>query len=102
MKTKVVDVRFEEYDYYIGRYNKNIPKDKVFNNYELKNPFKMHKEKDREKVIKQFEIYFMDMINKSEKFRTSLKELKGKTLGCWCNKKNCHGHIIAEFVDKEF
>ena len=29
-----------------------------------------------------------------------LHELKGKTLGCWCNpKQSCHGDILVELVN---
>ena len=27
-----------------------------------------------------------------------LHELDGKTLGCWCKPKRCHGDILAELV----
>lgn len=28
-----------------------------------------------------------------------LHELKGKTLGCWCKPKSCHGDVLAELVN---
>lgn len=27
-----------------------------------------------------------------------LHELQGKTLGCWCKPKSCHGDVLAELV----
>jgi hypothetical protein len=29
----------------------------------------------------------------------NLKDLKGKTLGCFCSPKSCHGEILAELAD---
>jgi len=28
-----------------------------------------------------------------------LPTLKGKTLGCWCKPRSCHGDILAELAD---
>lgn len=30
----------------------------------------------------------------------ALKELKGKTLVCYCAPQLCHGHILAKYADK--
>lgn len=27
--------------------------------------------------------------------------LRGKVLGCWCHPEECHGHLIAEIVNRE-
>ena len=29
-----------------------------------------------------------------------LHELKGKTLGCWCKPRWCHGDVLAELADR--
>lgn len=29
-----------------------------------------------------------------------LSELKGKTLGCFCSPKGCHGDVLAELAEK--
>jgi hypothetical protein len=29
-----------------------------------------------------------------------LHELKGKTLGCWCKPKACHGDVLLELIDE--
>jgi len=31
-----------------------------------------------------------------------LHELVGKTLGCWCKPKSCHGDILIELVNKYY
>lgn len=28
------------------------------------------------------------------------RELKGKTLGCWCKPLPCHGDVLAELADR--
>ncbi|MBU8855243.1 DUF4326 domain-containing protein [Bacillus altitudinis] len=30
----------------------------------------------------------------------SLRDLKGKTLGCFCSPKQCHGDILVEIANK--
>lgn len=38
---------------------------------------------------------FSDDLRTNEKLTTRLQELEGKTLGCWCAPKLCHGHVLA-------
>ena len=45
------------------------------------------------------------LINKRNIIMSSLPELKGKTLGCWCKFKgdeDCHGDILLTLVEEEF
>lgn len=89
MKTKVVHLR-EPHDIYIGRGSK------------WGNPFS-HREgtlaqyvvKTRSEAIAKYEEY---LLNNEELYR-SLRELKGKTLGCFCKPKSCHGDILAKYAD---
>ena len=30
-----------------------------------------------------------------------LEELEGKELGCWCNPKPCHGHILVKLLTEK-
>ncbi len=30
----------------------------------------------------------------------SLSELKGRTLGCWCSPKPCHGDVLVKLVEE--
>jgi len=83
--TKVVHCKKEPYDIYIGRPSK------------WGNPFSIGKDGTREDVISKYEIYIMsrpDLIS-------SLPELRGKTLGCWCKPKTCHGDILVIMVEDE-
>lgn len=48
----------------------------------------------REEAIEKYREYIQtrpDLIAR-------LHELKGKTLGCWCVPKRCHGDILVELV----
>ena len=88
--TKVVHMKKEPFDVYIGRPSK------------WGNPFS-HKEgtsaefkvDSRKQAIEKFEEYLIS--NKS--LQSDLHELKGKVLGCWCYPKACHGDILAKWAD---
>lgn len=45
-------------------------------------------------------IRFRQHIESSPELIAKLPELKGKTLGCWCKPKRCHGDILTELVEK--
>lgn len=93
MPTKVVHFKKEKCDVYIGRPS------------EWGNPFS-HKEgtiakykvASLDEALEKFREYFLGHPELIEKAR---KELKGKTLGCWCKPNKCHGDIIAEIIDEE-
>lgn len=88
---KVVHCKKERYDVYIGRPSK------------WGNPYS-HKEgtqarfkvATREEAINKYREY---ILNKPELLE-DLCELKGKTLGCWCAPKLCHGDILVELVEE--
>ena len=94
MKTKVVNIYKEKYDVYIGRAGKN--EDGYFGN-----PIRLDKNTTREKVIEEYVVYFYDKLKNDEEFKQKILELKGKTLGCFCSPKLCHGDIIAAFLDSD-
>ena len=51
--------------------------------------------------------YLCKRLNSDETFRAQVKALHGKTLLCWCSRKQeqrgtevaCHARILAEFVE---
>ena len=59
----------------------------------------MGSEKDREKVVRRYEVYFLERIEKDEAFREAVLELRGKSLGCFCKPKLCHGDVIANWLN---
>jgi len=82
---KVVHCKKEPFDVYIGRGSK------------WGNPFKIGRDGNREEVISKFEAY---MMNRPDLIQ-ALPELVGKTLGCWCKPKACHGDILKIMVEDE-
>ena len=88
MIPRVVHCKKEEFDVYIGRGSK------------WGNPYS-HKEGtlaehvvgSRSEAIQKFEEYLLS----NEELMESLSELKGKTLGCWCKPKSCHGDILLKY-----
>lgn len=84
-KMKVVNCNTESYDIYIGRPSK------------WGNPFKIGKDGTRKEVIEKYRDYILS----NKELMDSLHELEGKTLGCWCKPKACHGDILVELVSKK-
>ena len=85
---KVVHCKKEKYEVYIGRPS-------IFGN-----PFEIGKDGDRDEVCDKYEIYVRDRIKKDRIFRNQIKNLKGKTLGCWCSPKRCHGEILIRLSEE--
>jgi hypothetical protein len=92
MKTRVVHLMREKYDIAIDRSSK------------WGNPF-THKDgtmakfkvATREEAIEKYREYILN----NEELMSSLDELKGKVLGCWCKPKACHGDILVELIENK-
>ena len=80
---KVVNVRNEKCDVYIGRGSK------------WGNPFHIGKDGDRSEVIKKYTNYIL----KQPELLKALPKLKGKTLGCYCAPKPCHGDVLVRLLE---
>lgn len=69
------------------------------------NPFTIKNSGSREEALKKFEEYLLN----NKELMKDIKELKGKSLGCWCydsrkEKKDgyyCHGDILLHYANKE-
>ena len=90
MTPRVVHCKKEEFDVYVGRGSK------------WGNPYS-HKEgtlaeyvvESRREAVQRFEEYLLS----NKELMGSLSELKGKTLGCWCKPKSCHGDILLRYAN---
>ena len=82
----VVHCKRDEYDVYIGRPGP------------WGNPFTIGKDGTREEVVEKYAEW---VLTQSELLATIRTKLKGKTLGCWCAPKLCHGDILAEIANEE-
>ena len=83
-KCKVVNLRKEKYDVYIGRGSK------------WGNKFVISKDGDREEVIRKYREWILN----NKELLSSLHELRGKILGCFCKPLACHGDVLAELVNE--
>jgi hypothetical protein len=90
MIPKVVHCKREEFDVYIGRGSRwgNPYSHKVGTLAE-------HVVGSRTEAIQKFEEYLLS----NEELMASLPDLKGKTLGCWCKPKSCHGDILLRYAN---
>ena len=80
---KVVNIKDEEYDVYIGRGTK------------WGNKFREGVDGTREEIIQLYKQWFLE---KPWLQIDAVKELQGKVLGCHCKPKSCHGDILVNFV----
>lgn len=100
-KTEVVNIYSDDYDIYIGRGgsgDKHILNTEPFEKGWLGNPFTLS-EYSREKSIKKFKNAFVKKLKNDKEFRQAVKKIKGKTLGCFCKPKSCHGDVIAGYLN---
>jgi len=86
IKTRAVNLRYQEYDVLIDRRTK------------WGNPFFEDRHGTREEVINKYR----EWITKGEgrHLLNDLHELKGKRLGCWCKPLPCHGDILASLAER--
>lgn len=94
-KTRVVNIYKAPYDIYIGRGGKG--KDGYFGN-PIKLPAKAN-EKERLEVLHKYTEYFSERLENDSEFKRRVHALKGKTLGCFCAPKLCHGDVIAAYLN---
>lgn len=92
-KVKVVHCRKEPYDVYIGRPSKwgnpftHINDGKTSAQYVVAS---------REAAIAAYRDWIT--VGDGRHLQSDLSSLKGKTLGCWCKPKSCHGDVLVELV----
>ena len=80
----------EPQNVYIGRQTELLPASK------WANPFPITCNNTREEVVKKFEQY----LRNNKELLKDLHPLKGKTIGCWCHPKLCHGDIIFQLLQE--
>lgn len=85
-ETRVVHFQREPYDVYIGRPS-------VWGN-----PFGEGDGDSRSSVIRKYREWLMYDPDAAH-LRAQLHTLEGKTLGCWCKPKACHGDVIVELLN---
>jgi len=81
---KVVHCKRARYDVYIGRPGK------------WGNPFQIGRDGTRAQVIARYERWLATQ----PELLAALPELAGKTLGCWCAPRACHGEVLARLASE--
>lgn len=96
--TKVVNVRTDRYNTYIGRAGHNM--DGYYGNPHIIGYCKLcNRVHDREDALKEYKIYFDKRIKEDPDFILAIRLLKDRILGCFCKPLDCHGDIIKEYLD---
>lgn len=83
---RVVHCKREAFDVYIGRPS------------QFGNPYRVMGEHTRAAVIEAFEERARRAIERNPKAAEAIKGLYGKTLGCWCAPKACHGDVLLKLA----
>lgn len=92
--TRVVNRYKEPFDVYIGRGSK------WGNPYShLDNTKAEHRVATVEEAIDGYRMQLMHQIATLQITTQDLLELEGKTLGCFCKPKPCHGDVIVELIE---
>ena len=90
--TRVVNLRREDYDVYIGRAGQG--EDGYFGN-----PIRLNPGETRGSTLEKFKEYFYNRLQTDPQYKERIASLKGLTLGCFCKPNPCHGDIIKEYLD---
>jgi hypothetical protein len=99
-KTTVLNVYHgKQSDVYIGRAGHG--QDGYFGNiHPVGNPCpKCKATHTQEEAVEAYRADFLVRIEKDPVFKKKVLELCGKTLGCFCKPKQCHGDVLAEYVN---
>ena len=89
-KPAVVHCKRKPYDVYIGRPMRGY-RDEGWGN-----PFKIGRHGTREEVIEKYRALILDSPELQARAR---RELRGKTLGCWCAPLPCYGDVLLEIAN---
>lgn len=101
--TKVVNLRKESYDVYIGRAGNG--QSGYFGNPYAKGSVcarcgQVHLRSGD--TIPCFREYFLARVETDSRFRESVLDLKGKVLGCFCKPQPCHGDVIVAWLHNDY
>jgi hypothetical protein len=102
--TNVINIKnVKNYDVYIGRDNKS---EEHYGNPFSYNPAWGIECKSVEESVLMYALWLKGELPDVEPNRrtwilNNLKELKGKTLGCFCKPSICHGDILIELLNQK-
>jgi hypothetical protein len=61
------------------------------------NPFVIGRDGTRDDVVARYEAWLLAQ----PELVAALPELAGKTLGCWCAPRACHGDVLARLANAQ-
>ena len=94
-KAVVVNIsKKEKFDVYVGRTGLGFVS-------EFGNPYRIGRDGSRKDVIDKFKKYFLNRLTTDKQFREQVELLKGQRLGCFCKPRDCHGDIIAAYLNQD-
>ena len=95
MATRVVNIRNESYDVYIGRNRVGLAN----NTGDWRNPCVIGKDGTKEVVIEKYRAHLKEQVRLGLRTWKQLRKLYGKRLGCYCSPDVCHGDVIIEVIN---
>ncbi len=93
MTATVVHNQNDEYDVYIGR---EVPEFDLVGS-KWGNPFVLADDSDEER--QRSIASYREWIVTQPELMSSLEELRGKRLACWCAPLACHGDVLVGLLD---
>lgn len=92
--TRIVNMKNEPYDVYIGRGSKwGCP----FTTIKDRPTLAKEVVSSKEEALAKYKEYVLA----SPELMESLHELEGKTLGCFCKPDKCHGDVLLELLTEK-
>jgi len=99
-KTRVVNLRTEDFDAYIGRAVNRAKDPRCHKASIWANPFKPTSSMAPAQAIARYREHITRLLDERPELRAELMKLKGKRLGCWCKPGPCHGDVLVELIEK--
>ena len=97
VRCSVVHCKNDKHDVYIGRPSKwGNP----FTHKKDSKTLAKHIVNSREEAVEAYRKWITE--GEGKHLLKDLKELNGKTLGCWCSPQSCHGDVLADLVNKHY
>lgn len=66
------------------------------------NPFRVGRDGNRTEVLAKFATYFQQRVAEDPKFWYAVQRLIGRTLVCHCKPMDCHGDVIAAYLERRY
>lgn len=88
-ETRVVHIRKEPFDIYIGRYTRE------YGHSDWGNPFIIGRDGTRTEVIQKY----INWLGNQPELLKRIPELYGKILGCYCAPEKCHGDVLKVLAE---